>query len=441
MAAPHDQHEGGPQHPRSRCLASGRGAGALLAAAVILITVPALGGPGDAQAQKGMLFAKKRDCVRAIPLLEDAELARHRPSTGLALADCYVATGELLKGSELYHVIVADKPQRFWVRSDYNAAKAAKKKAQDLDARIPRLSFRIEGEYEDLEIEIDGKAVSDPTQDRQVQPDVEVSIAARAKGREEHRRKVVLTEGERHVVAVRLAPARREKPAPAPAARATSWLGARYYGVILPRFVMNIVADGGRTLIVPGGAFTFTTQATDAEITVALGYLSYRMGDTPFKPHGQPDTEWEWTRTNLSALTATVDLMWSFPLDAAGNVQFRIGGAAGLGWMFAGEMNRVQSYPKDGKPGDPWSYAQCAGPNNPRGTFRYCNALDKDAMHYPGYAEPDWFHRGIRPLVFPWLVLPQLGFSFRPSRALAIDLDTGVSVSGFLTSLGFRVGL
>jgi hypothetical protein len=407
----------------------------------MLATAPALGGPGDAQAQKGMLFAKKRDCVRAIPPLEDAELARHRPSTGLALADCYVATGELLKGSELLHVVASDKPQRFWIRSDYNAAKAAKKKAQDLDARIPRLSFRIDGEYEELEIEIDGKAVSDPTQDRQVQPDVEVTIAARARGREELREKVVLTEGERHVVAVRLAPARREKRAPTRTASPTSWLGARYYGVILPRFVMNLVADGGRNLVVPGGAFTFTTQATDAEITVALGYLSYRMADTPFKPHGQPDTEWEWMGTNLSALTATVDLMWTFPLDAAGNVQLRVGGAAGLGWMFAGQMSRVQSYPKDGKPGDPWTYAKCAGPNNPRGTFRYCNALDKDATHYPGYAEPDWFHRGIRPLVFPWLVLPQLGFSFRPSRALAIDLDTGVSVSGFLTSLGFRVGL
>ena len=180
---------------------------------------------------------------------------------------------------------------------------------------------------------------------------------------------------------------------------------------------------------------------TDAEVTVALGYLSYRMADTPFKPRGEPDTEWEWIGSNLSALTATVDLMWSWPLDDAGHAHFRLGGAAGVGLMFAGQMNRVQSYPKNGKPGDPWTYLKCNGPNDPLGTFRYCNALDKDATHYPGYAEPDWFHRGIRPLVFPWLVLPQLGFSFRPTPSFAIDLDGGVSLSGFLTTLGFRVGL
>jgi len=94
-----------------------------------------------------------------------------------------------------------------------------------------------------------------------------------------------------------------------------------------------------------------------------------------------------------------------------------------------------------GKPGDPSTYLPCQGPNNPRGTFAYCNALDKDATHYPGYTEPDWFHGGIRPSLFPWLVLPQLGFSFRPSANVAIDLDTGVSISGILTSLGVRFGL
>ncbi|MFT3765268.1 MAG: tetratricopeptide repeat protein [Minicystis sp.] len=439
MARWRDKDERGSRSPRPRAVAL---AGAVLLSSIVLaVPLPALAGPGDTQAQKGMLFARKRNCAKAIPLLEEAELARHRPSVALALADCYVATGELLKASELYHVILADKPQRFWVRTDYNARKAAQKKAQDVDARIPTLSFKIEGEYEELEIEVDGKPVADPAREKQVQPDVAVTIVARAKGRKEHTDKVVLNEGERRAISIRLDRAAPAVPKAVPAARPTSWLGARYYGVILPKFVMNIVADGGRNLVVPGGAFTFTTQATDAEITVALGYLSYRMADTPFKPHGQPDTEWEWTSSSLQAITATVDLMWSFPLDAAKNVNFRIGGAAGVGWMFLGDLNRVQSYPRDGKPGDPSTYLKCAGPNNPRGTFRYCNALDKDATHYPGYSEPDWFHRGIRPLVFPWLVLPQVGFSFRPSRSVAIDLDTGVSISGFLTSLGFRVGL
>ena len=417
--------------------------------ALVLMVSPAAAGPGDTPGSKGLVFAKRRDCVRAVPLLEDAELQRHRPTWAVALADCYVATGELMRAGELYRVVISDKPQRFWLRGDYNAAKAAKKKAQDVDLRIPTLRFQVAAEYDDLEVLVDGKPLSDLSTERRVAPDAGVSIVAHARGRKDFSDKIVLNEGERRVVVIRLeaagkAPATQKKPrrfASSGGARPTSWLGARYYGVIIPKFVMNLVADGGRNLVVPGGAFTFTTQATDAEITVALGYLSYRMGETLFKGHGNPDTEWESISSSLSAVTATVDLMWSFPLDAAGDVSFRIGGAAGLGWMFLGDMSRVQVYPADGKPGDPASYLPCKGPNNPRGTFRYCNALDKDATHYPGYAEPDWFHHGIRPLVFPWLVLPQVGFSFKPSPGFAIDVDTGVSISGFLTSVGFRVGL
>lgn len=423
--------------PRGLWLSIAPAIGLALAA---LFTAPAArAAPGDTQGQKGMLLAKRRDCAKAIPLLEEAERLRHRPMHAVALADCHVATGELLKASEIYHGLQDEKPQRFWVRADYNQRKAAQKKAQDVDARIPTVRFAVDGVYTDLEIVVDGKPLGDPGEERKLAPDVAAVVVARAKGKKERTERLVLNEGERRVVTLRLADAEPPKPAVGP--RPTSWLGARYYGVIIPKFVMNMVADGGRTLVVPGGAFTFTTQATDAEITLGLGYLSYRMGDTPIKPHGEPDTEWEFMSSSLQGVTLTVDLMWSFNLDAEGRVAFRVGGAAGVGWMFLGDLSRVQSYPGDGKPGDPASYLKCIGPNDPRGTFRYCNALDKDAAHYPGYAEPDWFHRGIRPRVFPWLVLPQLGFSFKPARYFAIDIDTGVSISGFLTSAGFRVGL
>ena len=416
----------------------------LLAASSTLGAAPsARAAPGDAEGAKGLLFARRHDCVRAAPLLEAVERLRHRPSTAVPLADCYVATGDLVRAAELYGRVAGEKAARGWVRADYNAAKAARQKAADVDARIPTLRFQVPVSYDGLEVTVDGAPVADLDAERRVAPDVAVTVVARARGRKERVEKVVLNEGERRVVMLRLAPtaAARKASSGATDPLPTSWLGVRYYGVILPKFVMNLVADGGTNLVIPGGAFTFTTQASDAEVTVALGYLSYRMGDTPFKAHGAPDTDWEFVGSSLQALTATVDLMWSFPLDAARNVSFRAGGAVGLGWMFLGDMTRVQSYPANGVPGDPATYLKCLGPNNPLGTYRYCNSLDKDASHYPGYTEPDWFHGGIRPSLFPVLVIPQLGFTFRPSRGTAIDLDTGVSLSGILTSVGFRVGL
>jgi hypothetical protein len=422
-------------------------AAALAGSVTQLASVAALAAPGDAEGARGLLFARRRDCVRAAPLLEAAERLYHRPSTAVPLADCYVATGDLLRAGDLYRRVAGEKAARGWVRADYNAAKASKQKAADVDARIPSLRFQVPASYEGLEVLVDGARVTDLDAERRVAPDVAVSVVAHATGRRDFTDKVVLNEGERRVVVIRLAPAgtvaheARSPPGGAAGPLPTSWLGVRYYGAVLPKFVMNLVADGGTTLVIPGGAFTFTTRAGDAEVTVALGYLSYRMGDTPFKQRGAPDTDWEFVGSSLQALTGTVDLMWSFPLDAAQKVSFRAGGAVGLGWMFLGNMTRVQAYPANGVPGNPATYLKCLGPNDPLGTFRYCNSLASDATHYPGYTEPDWFHGGIRPSLFPWVVLPQLGFTFRPSRGTAIDLDTGVSISGFLTSLGFRVGL
>jgi hypothetical protein len=415
----------------------------LVGLAVSLAAAPALAGPGDADGARGLVFARRRSCAKAVPLLERAEKMRHKPSWAVPLADCYAAAGELLRAAEVYRRVAAEKAARYWLRADYNAAKAARQKAEKVEARIPTLRFQIPPGLDAVALEVDGKPVDDLAAELRVAPDVEVAISARARGRRDFREAVVLHEGERRVVVLDLAlsnkpPARLRRP---PKRAPTSWLGVRYYGAVIPQAVMNLIADGGRNLVVPGGAFTFTTQAGDAQLTLGLGYLSYRMDQTPFKPHGEPDTEWEFVGSSLQAFTATVDLMWAFPLDQADHVSFKIGGSVGLGWMALGDMTRVQSYPANLMPGNPANYLPCKGPNNPFGTFMYCNSLDKDATHYPGYTEPDWFHGGIRPSLFPWLVLPQIGLTFHPTRTLAIDVDTGLSLSGILTSLGFRVAL
>jgi hypothetical protein len=415
--------------------------GLALGGALVLGASSAVAGPGDTAAVKGLSLARRGDCVKAVPFLEDAELARHRPSNAVPLADCYVALGDLPRAAELLHVVVAEKPARFWVRTDYNAKKSATKKAEDLDARIPTVRFEPDDDYDDLEITVGGHVLADPADARQVQPDVSIPIVIRAKGYRDHGDKLVLNERERRVVRVHLEPVVPKKPHPAPDAAGSTWLGARYRGVVIPKFVMNWVAEGGRSLAVPGGGITLTVPTSSLDVTISLGYLSYRMADAPFKPKGTPDTEWELISSDLQALTASVDLMWRFPLDAGKVWTFRLGGGVGAGWTFLGDLYRVQAYPANGKVGDPYTYLPCKGPNNPKGTFRYCNTLDKDAARYPGYTEPNWFNHGIRPLIFPSLVLPEIGITWKPTPRFAIDLETGLSLSGLLTSLGFRVAL
>src|SRR5262249_41980106 len=118
----------------------------------------------------------------------------------------------------------------------------------------------------------------------------------------------------------------------------------------------------------------------------------------------------------------------------------RAGGSIGIGWTFAGELYRTQAYPPRGAK-SPYDWVKCTGPDNPPGTFRYCNQLDKDADHYDGFAEPNWFQGGARPLISPWVAFPQLGLTVSPSPKFALDLEAGLTLSGILTGLGFRFGL
>ena len=417
--------------------------GLALGGAVAFAAPGASAGPGDGQAVKGLSAAKRGDCVKAAPLLEEAELARHRPSTAVPLADCYVALGDLLHAAELYHVVIPEKPARFWGRADYNAQKSAGKKAEELDARIPTVRFEPDDEeYEDLQIEVGGQLLADPDIPKQVQADVSIPIVMRAKGYREQTDKLLFNERERRTVRVHLEPLVPKAPrAGAAAAPSSTWLGVRYRGVVIPKFVMSAFAEGGRSLAVPGGGITLTVPTASVDVIISLGYLSYRMANAPFKPKGTPDTEWELISSDLQAITASVDLMWSIPLDARKAWTFRVGGGIGAGWTFLGDMTRTQAYPANGKAGDPYTYLPCKGPNNPKGTFRYCNTLDKDAARYPGYTEPNWFNNGIRPLIFPWLVLPEIGLTWKPTPRVAIDLETGISISGLLTSLGVRFAL
>jgi len=415
--------------------------GLALVSALVSAAPGASAGPGDTAAVKGLALAKRGDCVKAVPLLEEAELAHHRPSTAVPLADCYVALGDLLHASELYRAAVTEKPARNWVRADYNAQKSAAQKAEEVDARIPTIRFEPDDEYDDYEIEVGGHLLEDPGAPQQVSADVSIPIVMRAKGFQDHTDKLVLNERERRTVHVHLEPLTAKKPHAAVAASAPTWLGVRYRGVVLPKFVMNAVAEGGHSLVVPGAGITLTMPSGGVDVVISLGYLSYRMSNAPFKPKGTPDTEWELVSSDLQALTASVDLLWSVPLDANKIWTFRVGGSLGAGWTFLGDLSRTQAYPANGKAGDPYTYLPCKGPNNPKGTFRYCNSLDKDAERYPGYTEPNWFNHGIRPLIFPSLVLPEVGLTWKPTPRFAVDLETGISLSGLLTSLGVRFAL
>ncbi|KYF95542.1 hypothetical protein BE20_45100 [Sorangium cellulosum] len=249
-----------------------------------------------------------------------------------------------------------------------------------------------------------------------------------------------------------------EMPAPTSPARRKQrnvWLGAGFRGFFVPQVMFGLFGEGGRHAFFPGGDVSLSTRLGRFDLVFSVAYARFRLQETPFLPNGHPDTDYEIIESDLQALQADARLVWNIPLDRDERFAFRVGAGLGVGWMFMGELYRTQAYPGDAVPGDqstfvpgdPYRYKKCRGPNNPEGSFRYCNQLDYDADHYPGYAEPSWFTRpkgkpqGLKPVVYPWLLFPELGLSFRPWDRVAFDLRVGASVTGPLGALGVRFAL
>ncbi len=392
----------------------------------------------EADGRKGLALARKGNCVEALPLLETAEAARHRPETAVALADCYVKLGALQNAKVLYDVVAVETPERSHSRADRNAMASVRKKLKDLEPRIPTLVFTIPAEYADVVVKVNDDVVDNPTEPHPYDPNDDLLLTISAKGHVPHTEKIALAERERRVFEVKLEKAKPKAPPPSKEPR--NYLGANYRGYILPRFLTGFFGEGGQTFVAPGAGLTFTRVSGEFDLTFSVDYASFSLGPTPFKPSDTPDTEYEIIESSLASLHATLELHWNKPLDAKKRVRLRIGGGLGFGVMGFGELYRTQAYPASFVPGDPYTYLPCQGPNNPGGSFRYCNQLDKDATRYPGYTEPSWFNGGVRPTIYPWFALPIIGLSFRPTPRIAIDLDVAPSIAGILTSAGMRVG-
>jgi len=403
---------------------------------------------GARGARRGVELSAAGNCVDAVPLLEEAESARHTPETAVALAGCLVVLGELVRAADIYDAVARERPQRTWTARDRRAQREAGARDDEVEARVARIELGIDrADAADLEITVDGKPITDLGAAVRVAPDVKVVIEAFAEGFLPFHQELLLREGETRVVPVVLAP--RAGPAAAPSTRPGAkgdpagrrdWLGARFRGVLLPQFLMNVVAEGGTTIFVPGGGLTYTRRTEGPDLAIGVQYAAYQMGPTAFRPHGTPETEWEIVESTLHTTIATADLMWRVPLDARETVELRLGAGVGVGIAFAGDLFRWQSYPTEGAGQDPGLWEKCRGPNDPAGTFRYCNQLDKDADRY-GRAEPYWHEDGLRPLFFPWLSIPQVGLTVHPTDTTALDLEVGATLNGLMTSVGMRFAL
>ena len=209
-------------------------------------------------------------------------------------------------------------------------------------------------------------------------------------------------------------------------------VGLRYRAVIVPKFMVNLFGDGGKTVLAHGFGPEFTIRKNAFEYNLSAWFASYAMDPTPFKGKSDGADAWEIVESKIKILYLTADFMWS--QDLAPEFAFNYGVGAGFGFVW-GDLHRTQAYRGPGYNDSTGAgYLPCIAPNNPTAQ---CGT---DNNHYSGYSEPSWANGGSKPVIFPWLAL-QTGLRWKPHRNFIGRLDAGFGTSGFFLGLGADYGL
>jgi hypothetical protein len=211
-------------------------------------------------------------------------------------------------------------------------------------------------------------------------------------------------------------------------------VGLRYRAVIVPKFMMNLFGDGGRTVLANGIGPEFTIRKNAFEYNFSAWFASYAMDPTPFKSKSDTADAWELVQSKIKVLYLTADFVWSH--DLAPEFAFNYGVGAGFGFLW-GDLKRQQAThgPTGYNDSTGDGYFPCSGQGDPRDFAGYC----VPGKHYD-YSEPNWANGGSKPVVFPWLVL-QTGLRYKPHRNFIARLDAGFGTSGFFLGLGADYGL
>lgn len=216
------------------------------------------------------------------------------------------------------------------------------------------------------------------------------------------------------------------------------FLGLRFRDIVVPQFLTELFTTGGGTANVWLVGPELSTRKDGIEIDVALSYADYGFGPALFKGKDDGDIAYERVTSNLKVVYLTFDLLYEIPLEQKGRFSLLIGGGIGIGAV-ADKLYRAQVYPNvpgDIDPNDPKKWTDCSGANDPQGGA-FCDAGNQ---HFGNFDEPSWADGGSKPIVIPWLSLPQVSFRVKPIKQLQARLDLGFSVTGFYTGLSAGYG-
>jgi hypothetical protein len=197
----------------------------------------------------------------------------------------------------------------------------------------------------------------------------------------------------------------------------------------------------------------FITRTNHLEIAVSLMYADYSMAPFLFQGKGDPSTSWDLIASQLKLGYGMVDILYEIPLekkgDKTGRFALLIGGGVGVAGVF-GQLYRSQAYPNNpaagNNPNDPTQWTACTNGTGTGGPGTYCNARSTNFAGpggnvYTGSTINSWANSGSKPLIYPWIALPQVSFRFKPVKQFQAKADVGFSTTGFFFGFSASYGL
>jgi hypothetical protein len=223
------------------------------------------------------------------------------------------------------------------------------------------------------------------------------------------------------------------------------FVGLRYRGTIIPKFIENIFVDEGKTIYSNTIGAEFDFRKGGQSTIPWIQYTDYNTGDMLFRQKGVPDVANNYSLVNssLKSIYIGIDELWSVPLGQSHHWDFEYGFGVGLGFLFGSlEDNWVSETangPLVGSNGNHYAACQTAqagvvgcDPNS---------HTDPNPHKVGGYKEPNWFNGGSTPVIFPHIAFPQFSFRYKPIKQLETRLSFGFELTGFWFGLSADYGL
>jgi hypothetical protein len=214
------------------------------------------------------------------------------------------------------------------------------------------------------------------------------------------------------------------------------YVGLRYHGTVIPRFMMNIFVDGGATAYSNTVGIELDVRHDHYSVIPSLSYTEYGLGETLFlQKNHDPSSAANWSdvSSGLKAIYASVDFLWSTRIHR--NIDLEYGLGVGLAILLGDLTNNwVYSDPNGALQSAGARFSACRSEADGFG----CSRIDhgnSDVAKVGGYIEPSWFSGGVRPS-FYLRVAPLIGLRFKPLRDVEARFQLGFSLTeGFFFGL------